>query len=99
MKQLGNKNSENLYWKVDYIRIKTKEGTKKEYMLNYPCFGRLVMNEDSQEPETVRSYFVKLRQFLVKYQSGYGKYQMVLLIFVLMMIILLDTLVKMIVWK
>lgn len=38
-------------------------------MLNYQCFERLAMSGDSKQSETVRNYFVKLREFLTDNQK------------------------------
>ena len=75
--------------KVDYIKVKTGTTTSVDYMLNYQCFEKLAMSGDSDKSESVREYFVKLREFLVEnqkliYQSiennkedlkKYGKYE------------------------
>ena len=37
-------------------------------MVNYSCFERLAMNGDSEQSETVRLYFSKLREFLTENQ-------------------------------
>jgi len=37
-------------------------------MLNYQCFERLAMSGDSPKSETIRMYFVKLREFLTDNQ-------------------------------
>ena len=37
-------------------------------MLNYQCFERLAMSGDSEKSESVRMYFIKLREFLVENQ-------------------------------
>jgi hypothetical protein len=37
-------------------------------MLNYACFEKLAMSGDSEESETIRMYFVKLREFLTENQ-------------------------------
>jgi len=38
-------------------------------MLNYQCFEKLAMTDDSSKSENVREYFVKLREFLVENQK------------------------------
>ena len=38
-------------------------------MLNYQCFERLAMSGDSKKSESVRNYFVKLREFLTDNQK------------------------------
>ncbi len=35
-------------------------------MVNYQCFERLVMSGDSKESDIVKSYLIKLREFLIK---------------------------------
>ncbi len=37
-------------------------------MINYPCFERLAMHEDSKKSEAVRMYFIKLREFITNNQ-------------------------------
>lgn len=60
----------HFYEKVDYIKIKSPNSNAGViYMLNYPCFERLAMGGDSEKSEVVRSYFIKLRQFLTEYQE------------------------------
>ena len=53
---------------MDFIKLKT--GTKSEvtYMLNYQCFEKLAMSGDSEESETIRMYFIKLREFITDNQ-------------------------------
>ena len=38
-------------------------------MINYQCFERLAMSGDSEESETIRNYFVKLREFITDNQQ------------------------------
>jgi hypothetical protein len=52
---------------VDYVRIKSNEN-KIIYMINYQCFERLAMSGDSEQSETIRMYFVKLREFITENQ-------------------------------
>lgn len=54
--------------KVDYIRVKTGNTSEIVYMLNYQCFERLAMNGDSPKCESIRMYFVKLREFITDNQ-------------------------------
>ena len=42
-------------------------------MLNYQCFERLAMSGDSKKSDTVRSYFIKLREFLYTNQKLIGQ--------------------------
>lgn len=69
--RLSNKYSKNKNYieKVDYIKIKNSKTSSVTYMLNYQCFERLAMNGDSKKSETVRNYFVKLREFLTDNQK------------------------------
>ncbi len=53
---------------MDFIKIKTGFGSEVTYMLNYQCFEKLAMSGDSEESETIRMYFVKLREFLTENQ-------------------------------
>lgn len=55
--------------KVDYVKIKTGSTSSVTYMLNYQCFERLAMSGDSEQSETIRNYFVKLREFLTDNQQ------------------------------
>ena len=59
----------NYFEKVDYVRVKTGIKNNVTYMLNYQCFERLAMNGDSAKSDTVRSYFIKLREFLYRNQQ------------------------------
>jgi phage anti-repressor protein len=54
---------------VDYIKIKTIKTSSVIYMLNYQCFEKLAMSGDSEKSESVRMYFIKLREFLVEHQE------------------------------
>ena len=54
--------------KVDYIKIKTGNTNGLIYMLNYQCFEKIAMSGDSVNSETVRMYFVKLREFITDNQ-------------------------------
>ena len=56
--------------KVDFIKIKSnKSNASITYMLNYQCFEKLAMSGDSSKSETVREYFVKLRDFMYEHQE------------------------------
>ncbi len=69
--RLSNKYSKNKNYieQVDYIKIKNAKTSSITYMLNYQCFERLAMSGDSKKSETVRNYFVKLREFLTDNQK------------------------------
>ena len=54
---------------VDFIKIKTGNTSSVTYMLNYSCFEKIAMSGDSPKSESVRMYFVKLRQFIVENQQ------------------------------
>jgi hypothetical protein len=54
--------------KVDYVRVKEGNTSGIIYMLNYQCFERLAMSGDSPKSETIRMYFVKLREFITDNQ-------------------------------
>jgi hypothetical protein len=54
--------------KLDFVRVKVGNTSGIIYMLNYQCFERLAMSGDSPKSETVRMYFVKLREFLTDNQ-------------------------------
>jgi len=61
--------SKNFFERVDYIKIKNgNTSTSLTYMINYQCFERLAMGGDTQKSESVRMYFVKLREFLTENQ-------------------------------
>jgi phage anti-repressor protein len=49
---------------VDYIKIKAINTNNITYVLNYPCFEKIAMESDSPKSETIKLYFIKLRQFL-----------------------------------
>lgn len=55
---------------MDYIKVKTGKGAEITYMLNYQCFEKLAMSGDSKESETIRMYFVKLREFITDNQHS-----------------------------
>jgi hypothetical protein len=38
-------------------------------MINYQCFEKIAMSSDTQESETIRMYFIKLREFIVENQQ------------------------------
>jgi phage anti-repressor protein len=56
--------------KIDFIKIKSGNTTGLLYMLNYQCFEKLAMSGDTKESETVREYFIKLREFLIENQKS-----------------------------
>lgn len=69
--RLSNKYSKNKNYieKVDYIKIKNSKTSSVIYMINYQCFERLAMSGNSVNSETVRNYFIKLREFLTDNQK------------------------------
>jgi phage anti-repressor protein len=54
---------------VDFIKIKSGKTSSVTYMINYQCFEKLAMSGDSTKSESVRMYFIKLREFLVENQQ------------------------------
>lgn len=52
---------------VDYKKV--KDGDKVVYYINYQCFERLAMNGNTEESDAIRSYFIKLREFLMDNQK------------------------------
>ena len=61
--------SKMYFEKVDYVKIKSnKSNASLTYMINYQCFERLAMAGDSDKSETIRMYFIKLRQFITENQ-------------------------------
>ena len=60
--------TKRFFEKVDYIRIKTGNTSGVTFYINYQCFEKLAMSGDSKNSETVRMYFVKLRQFITENQ-------------------------------
>jgi superfamily II DNA or RNA helicase len=56
----------NYFEKVDFIKIKVESSQKKIYMINYNCFERLAFGCDSEKSKVVKSYLIKLRDFLIK---------------------------------
>lgn len=66
--QAGSSNSEIFFENVDYIKIKEKKTSSVTYMLSYSGFERIAMTSNSQNAETVRLYFIKLREFIVENQ-------------------------------
>ena len=68
--RLRNKYSKNKNFikNVDYIIAKSGRGNTRTYMVNYQCFERLAMSGESSKSETVRMYFIKMREFLTEHQ-------------------------------
>jgi hypothetical protein len=60
--------TKRFFEKVDYIRMKTDKTSSVTFMLNYQCFEKLAMSGDSKNSETIRMYFVKLREFITENQ-------------------------------
>jgi hypothetical protein len=54
---------------VDFIKIQSGKTSTITYMINYQCFEKLAMSGDSAKSESVRMYFIKLREFLVENQQ------------------------------
>jgi hypothetical protein len=54
---------------VDFIKVKTGNTTGVSYMINYQCFEKIAMSGETQQSETVRMYFIKLREFIVENQK------------------------------
>lgn len=71
-KRLSNYNAKTkqFHENVDFIKIKGPITSTIIYQLNYQCFERLAMSGDSNKSEQVRSYFIKLREFLVDNQNA-----------------------------
>ena len=74
-RRLKNKYSknDNYFETVDYVRVRTGIKNNVTYMLNYQCFERIAMSSDSQKSDVVRSYFIKLREFLFSNQKLIGQ--------------------------
>jgi phage anti-repressor protein len=70
-KRLSNAYSKTKHFieNVDYIKVKQGVKSSVTYMINYQCFERLAMGGDSDKAESVRMYFIKLREFLVEHQD------------------------------
>jgi len=70
-KRLLNKFSKTKIYieNVDYIKVKSGKTSAVTYMLNYQCFERLAMSGDSKKSESVRMYFIKLREFMTDHQK------------------------------
>lgn len=54
---------------VDFIKVNTGNKSGVNYMINYSCFEKIAMSGDSPKSESVRMYFIKIRQFLVENQK------------------------------
>ena len=69
-KRLNNvfSKTKRFFEKVDYIKLKVDHSNKTIYMLNYACFEKIAMSGDSKNSETIRMYFVKLREFITNNQ-------------------------------
>jgi hypothetical protein len=59
----------NFIENVDFIKVRTGKTYGVSYMCNYQCFEKIAMGGDSEESESVRMYFVKIREFLVENQK------------------------------
>ena len=70
-RRLNNTFSKNINFieKVDYIKIKIGKTDGLTYMVNYQCFERLAMGGNSEKSESVRMYFIKLREFITENQK------------------------------
>jgi superfamily II DNA or RNA helicase len=67
-KRLSNAFSKNINFveNSDYIKVKTNKTSGVTYMINYNCFERLAFGCDSEKSKVVKSYLIKLRDFLIK---------------------------------
>jgi len=53
---------------VDFIKMKGTKTSEVKYMINYQCFERIAMRGDSKKCESIRMYFIKLREFIMENQ-------------------------------
>ena len=60
--------TKRFFEKVDYIRVSTGNTSQVTFMINYQCFEKLAMSGDSANSETIRMYFIKLREFITENQ-------------------------------
>jgi hypothetical protein len=69
-KRLNNtlSKSKRFFEKMDFVKVKTGIGAELTYMLNYQCFEKLAMSGETEESETIRMYFIKLREFITENQ-------------------------------
>jgi len=56
--------NKNYVEKVDFIKMKHQKTSSVTYMLNCQCFGKLAFSSDTKNSKAVRTYFIKLREFL-----------------------------------
>lgn len=49
---------------IDYKKVKHRRTNSVTYMVNYKCFENLAMTGETEESNTVREYFIKLREFI-----------------------------------
>ena len=70
-KRLSNAYSKtkNFIEKIDFIKIQINKTSSVSYMINYQCFEKLAMTGDSAKSESIRMYFIKIREFLVENQQ------------------------------
>ena len=54
---------------VDYVKVRAGKTSGTLYMVNYQCFERIAMSGDTPQSDVVRSYFVKLREFIMDNQE------------------------------
>ena len=70
-KRLSNllTNNSNYIEGVDFIKVKTNKTSGVTYWLNYQGFERIAMAGDTKEAGDVRTYFIKLREFITDNQK------------------------------
>ena len=54
---------------VDFIKIHSGKTSSITYMINYQCFEKIAMSSDSLKSESIRMYFIKLREFILDNQK------------------------------
>lgn len=71
MRLLNKYSNDNVNYleNADYVKVKSGKGRTLTYMINYACFERLAMSGQTEQSETIRMYFVKLREFLTENQN------------------------------
>ncbi len=54
---------------VGFVKIQSGKTSSITYMINYQCFEKIAMSSDSAKSESIRMYFIKLREFIVDNQQ------------------------------
>lgn len=65
-KKLRNSKSNEYIENVDYIKVKNNNSNTINYMVNYQCFLKLAMSENTEISDAIRTYHSQLRLFIME---------------------------------